>query len=62
MLLREGFAVGARRTYHVYRQEGLAVRRRRPKRVRNGMRQPLATALHPNFSWSLDFVHDQLVL
>ena len=60
MLLREGFAVGARRTYHVYRQEGLAVRRRRPKRVRNGMRQPLATALHPNFSWSLDFVHDQL--
>ena len=60
MLLREGFAVGARRTYNMYRQKGLAVRRRRPKRVRHGMRQPLATALHPNFSWSLDFVHDQL--
>ena len=60
MLIREGFNVGVRRTYNAYRREGLAVRRRRPKRVRNGMRQSLATALHPNFSWSLDFVHDQL--
>ena len=60
MLMREGFEVDVRWTHNVYRSEGLAVRRRRPKRVRNGMRQPLATALHPNFSWSLDFVHDQL--
>lgn len=60
MLLKEGLRVGLRRTYNLYRQEGLAVRRRRPKRVRHGMRQPLAVAIQPNFSWSLDFVHDQL--
>ena len=59
MLMREGFKAGVRRTYNVYRHEGLAVRRRRPEHVRNGMRQPLATALHPNFSWLWDFVHDQ---
>ena len=50
MLLRESFRVGIRRTYNLYRREGLAVRRRRPKRVHGGIRQPLATALHPNFS------------
>ena len=60
MLLREGFEVDIRRTYNQCRRKGIAVRRRRTKRVRYGMRQLLATALHPTSSYSLDFSHDQV--
>ena len=53
--------LGLRRTYRLYRLEGLTMRRRRPKRARRGERvtMPLATAA--NHRWSMDFIHDQLV-
>jgi len=37
LLRREGWRVNAKRTYRLYREEGLGVRRKRPKRRRNAM-------------------------
>lgn len=53
--------LGLRRTYRLYRLEGLAMRRRRPKRARRGERIAMPAANGPNDRWSMDFVHDQLV-
>jgi transposase InsO family protein len=60
VLLRvEGYVVNRKKTQRLYREEGLAVRRRRGRRRATGMRAPLAAAAFPNERWSLDFVHDQ---
>ena len=57
---REGIMVNHKRVARLYRDEGLAVRRRPRKRVATGRSEhvPLATA--PNEQWSLDFVSDSL--
>ena len=61
LLLREGWTVGTERFYRVYREEGLALRRKRPWRhataVHREQRRP-ATAR--NDIWSMDFVSDEL--
>ncbi len=57
---REGWRVNHKRVYRLYRQEGLAVRRRKRKRVGAVERQPLATPTEPNQRWSMDFVADAL--
>jgi hypothetical protein len=44
----------------IYREEGLAVRRRRTRRKAIGTRAPILVEAKPNARWSLDFVHDQL--
>ncbi|RYF52020.1 MAG: transposase [Cytophagaceae bacterium] len=44
VLRHQGTMAGIKQVYKLYRHEGLAVRRRRPKRVRNGQRQPLSRA------------------
>jgi len=59
LLRREGYAVNWKRVYRLYRQAGLAVRRRRRKRVAVA-RRPLPPATRPNERWSMDFVHDRL--
>src|SRR6059036_2400992 len=46
--------------YRLYREEGLAVRKRRTRRKAVGTRAPILVAAKPNARWSLDFVHDQL--
>lgn len=61
MLRREGWSVGRNLIYRVYREEGLALRSKRPRRNkmavhRETRRQPLG----PNEAWSLDLVHDHL--
>jgi putative transposase len=61
MLRREGWGVGRDLVYRVYREEGLALRSKRPRRNkmavhRETRRQPSG----PNEAWSLDFVHDHL--
>ena len=57
---REGWHVNHKRVYRLYRQEGLAVRRRKRKRTRAAERQPLVLPTSPNQRWSMDFVTDAL--
>lgn len=56
---REGEASGINRIYRLYREEGLAVRKRRSRRRAVGTRAPILVQAKPNARWSLDFVHDQ---
>lgn len=60
LLRREGEPSGINRIYRLYREEGLAVRRRRARRKAIGNRAPILVEAQPNARWSLDFVHDQL--
>jgi putative transposase len=61
LLRREGWRVNAKRTYRLYKEEGLGLRRKRPKRRRSAMaRQVRATATRPNERWSMDFMSDAL--
>ena len=61
ILLRDqGEPSGINRIYRLYREEGLAVRKRRARRKAVGTRAPILVEVMPNARWSLDFVHDQL--
>lgn len=60
LLRREGEPSGINRIYRLYREEGLAVRKRRTRRKAIGTRAPILVEARPNARWSLDFVHDQL--
>jgi len=51
--------VNRKRVHRIYRAEGLAVRRRRRKRVAVP-RQPIAAPNRVNERWSMDYVHDAL--
>jgi putative transposase len=61
LLNREGWKVGKKLVYRLYREEGLTLRSK-PKRRRCAARNPRerAKAAAPNQVWSLDFVADQL--
>jgi putative transposase len=59
LLRREGWLVNRKLVQRVYREEGLAVRRRRRKRV-SIARSPRELPLGPNQRWSMDFVRDAL--
>jgi len=59
-LRREGWPVNRKRVYRIYRQLGLAVRRRRRKRIGIVERRPLPKPQAANQSWSMDFVSDGL--
>lgn len=59
-LRREGVPVNRKRVQRLYREEGLAVRRRGKKR-RSQPPRPIRTPLGgPNERWSMDFVSDTL--
>ena len=60
LLRAEGEPSGINRIYRLYREEGLAVRKRRSRRKAVGTRAPILIDAKPNARWSLDFVHDQL--
>jgi putative transposase len=60
LLRREGEPSGINRIYRLYREEGLAVRKRRARRRAVGMRAPIIVEARANARWSLDFVHDQM--
>jgi putative transposase len=57
---RDGFRVNHKRFYRLYREEQLAVRRRKRKRLPRGPRQLLPVPALPNDRWSMDFVSDTL--
>jgi putative transposase len=58
-LQREGWRDNHKRIERVYRQEGLAVRKRRRKKLTRP-RAPHVPALVPNARWSMDFLRDTL--
>lgn len=60
LVKREGWTVNHKRLFRVYREAGLAVRRRKRKRIAGIERQMKAPSLAPNQSWSMDFVSDGL--
>lgn len=61
LLKREGWQVGKHVVYRLYREEGLCLRTKRPRRRKMGAhRQTRYLANRPNEAWSMDFVHDQL--
>ena len=61
LLRREGWQVNRKRTYRLYREAGLAVRRRKRKRIGLFERKPLPKPNAVNRSWSMDFIADGLI-
>jgi putative transposase len=61
ILLRRGGGEpsGINRIHRLYREEGLAVRKRRARRKAIGVRVPILLEARPNARWSLDFVYNQ---
>ena len=61
MLRREGFKDNHKRVYRVYREEGLNLRSKRPRRSRSGAhRIERVDAPAINRVWSMDFLQDAL--
>ena len=60
LLKREGSQINVKRVYRLYRNAGLAVRKRSRKRIGLTERVPLFLPETPNHAWSMDFVHDGL--
>ena len=61
LLRREGWAVNHKRTYRLYREEGLSIRPKLPKRKRAWRyRQGRPAVGRPNEVWAMDFRSDQL--
>jgi len=61
LLRREGWTINMKRTYRIYRELGLQLRNKRPKRrVKAKLREDRQEAVQPNEVWAMDFVHDQL--
>ena len=61
LLQREGWSVNAKRVWRLYREEGLQLRNKSPKRrVKAKLRDDRSAATAANQVWAMDFVHDQL--
>jgi putative transposase len=61
LLRREGFAINQKKTRRIYRELGLQLRNKTPKRrVKAKLRDDRRAATRPNETWAMDFVHDQL--
>ena len=52
--------VDHKRVYRLYREEGVAVQRKRRKRFRAEARVPLAILMRTNEMWTMDYTHDEL--
>lgn len=61
LLRREGWQDNHKRVYRLYREQGLSLRLKRPKRNKAAKnRQPKQQADFPNHIWGMDFVSDAL--
>jgi len=61
MLKREGLVVGRNVVYRLYREEGLALRTKRPCRRKMAVhREARCRPTRANEAWTLDFIHDEL--
>jgi putative transposase len=61
LLRRDGHAVNRKLVYRLYREEGLAVRRRKRRKLRAERPAPPPAPTRPNERWAMDFVQDHLV-
>ncbi len=61
MLRREGWPINHKRVYRLYRNDGLSLRLKRPRRHVSAVnRERSGAASAPNALWSMDFVSDAL--
>ena len=61
LLRREGWLVNAKRVNRLYREMGLQLRNKSPKRkVKAKLREGRSAPAGSNDVWAMDFVHDQL--
>jgi putative transposase len=61
LLRREGFPVNAKRIYRLYKEEGLVIRTKTPRRKRScRYRGERAEIDAPNQTWAMDFMSDTL--
>ncbi len=61
LLRREGWRVNSKRIYRLYKELGLQLRNKTPKRrVKAKLREDRTVAVRHNETWAMDFVHDQL--
>ncbi len=61
LLRREGWSMNHKKTYRLYREEGLSIRPKTPRRKRAcRYRQGRPEVGGPNEVWAMDFVSDQL--
>ena len=61
MLKREGLVINHKRTERLYREEGLALRKKRRRKGAAGARVVLPMPQRTNERWSMDFVTDSIV-
>lgn len=60
LLEREGWKVNKKRVHRIWKEEGLSLPRRRPKRKRHGRTVAVVNkATHRNHVWCYDFVEDR---
>jgi putative transposase len=61
LLDREGPGINVKKVYRIYKELGMQLRHKTPKRrVKAKLRDDRAVAVGPNEVWAMDFVHDQL--
>ena len=61
LLRREGWEINQKRVYRIYKELGLQLRNKTPKRrVKAKLREDRRPAMRANETWAMDFVHDQL--
>jgi putative transposase len=61
LLRRDGWQINQKKTRRIYRELGLQLRNKTPKRrVKAKLREDRRNATRPNETLAMDFVHDQL--
>lgn len=60
LLKREGWAVGKKLVYRLYRELGLEMRSNKRRKLASANRGPVEMATRPNERWSMDFMTDRL--
>lgn len=60
LLRREGWRVNRKRVYRIYREEGLSMRLKTPRRRKSIVLRDRAKAAAVNQTWSMDFMADNL--
>lgn len=61
LLRREGLVANHKRTERIYKQECLAIRTKKHKKLQSTVRLVLQTPDTINKQWAIDFVHDSIV-
>ena len=59
MLIRDGYVCNRKRIQRLWRDEGLHVPRRKPRRMKHRRSPVLVKAAHPDHVWAIDFQLDE---